>query len=145
MRADDLIELVRTLEFDHGPGGWPAVEMATLSALADEVERLKDALHTANELYMDVQSKKDRATAAMYQFHYAMKDAGWHPGRTDDNLCDIIRSKGSELERLRSAAEKARAALSDLLATGAPIVYSDALAALDAVLGPNALKDHYGN
>lgn len=35
-----LVALVRELERDHGPGGWPAVEMATLTALADEVERL---------------------------------------------------------------------------------------------------------
>lgn len=41
MRAGNLIALVRTLEADHGPGGWPAVEMATLSALADEIERLR--------------------------------------------------------------------------------------------------------
>lgn len=75
MSACDLIALVRSLEADHGPGGWPAVEMATLSALADEIERL------------------------------------------------------------RSAAEKARAALSDLLASRDPVVYSDALAALDAALG----------
>jgi hypothetical protein len=40
VRPDALIALVRTLELDHGPGGWPAVEMATLTALADEVERL---------------------------------------------------------------------------------------------------------
>lgn len=44
----DLIAQVRTLELDHGPGGWPAVEMATLSALADEVERLRAALARAN-------------------------------------------------------------------------------------------------
>lgn len=41
MKAGDLIAQVRTLEVDHGPGGWPAVEMSTLSALADEVERLR--------------------------------------------------------------------------------------------------------
>lgn len=69
---------------------------------ASIVDSYETALHTANELYMDVRSKKDWATAAMYQFHYAMKDAGWHPGRTDDNLCDIIRSKGSELAQLRA-------------------------------------------
>lgn len=49
-------------------------------------------------------------------FHYAMKDAGWHPGRTDDLLTDIIRAKGQELIqanaenfRLRAALDRARA------------------------------------
>ena len=37
------------------------------------------------------------------QFHHAMKDAGWHPGRTDDNLCDIIREKGKEMVALRES------------------------------------------
>ena len=39
---------------------------------------------------------RDKVTSVVYEFHYAMKDAGWHPGRTDDNLCDIIRDKGNE-------------------------------------------------
>lgn len=38
--ARPLVALVRTLEQDHGPGEWPAVEMATLSGLADLVDAL---------------------------------------------------------------------------------------------------------
>ena len=38
--VQNLVALVRLLESDHGPGGWPAVEMATLSCLADEIDRL---------------------------------------------------------------------------------------------------------
>lgn len=49
VRPDALIALVRTLELDHGPGGWPAVEMATLTALADEIERLRDRLDRVRE------------------------------------------------------------------------------------------------
>lgn len=64
-----------------------------------------DALQFAVKNYQDMSSKKDRATATVYQFHYAMKDAGWHPGRTDDNLCDVIRAKGKELQELRGALE----------------------------------------
>lgn len=45
-----LVELVRALEHDHGPGGWPAVEMATLSGLADEIERLRAALSEVLEV-----------------------------------------------------------------------------------------------
>lgn len=41
-----------------------------------------------------------------------------------------------EVERLRAAAEQAKAALSDLIASGDPKVYGDALRALDAALTP---------
>ena len=61
------------------------------------ITELEDACHTNIENYQFQRSKADRATAAVYQFHYAMKDAGWHPGRTDDDLTQIIRAKGSEL------------------------------------------------
>jgi hypothetical protein len=43
----------------------------------------------------------------------------------------------AERERWQPAAEQARAALSDLLMTRDPLVYSDALRALDEALGPN--------
>ncbi len=43
----------------------------------------------------------------------------------------------AEVYRLRAAGEKARAALSELLMTRDPKVYSDALRALDEALGPN--------
>lgn len=36
-----LIESVRALEKDHGPDGWPAVQMKTLSALADALEAVR--------------------------------------------------------------------------------------------------------
>lgn len=41
----------------------------------------------------------------------------------------------SERDRLRSAAQKARTALSSLIASGDRVVFSDALRALDEVLG----------
>jgi uncharacterized protein (DUF2132 family) len=43
----------------------------------------------------------------------------------------------NEIEQLRAAAEQARKALSELILTRDPIVYSDALRALDEALGPN--------
>ena len=52
------------------------------------------------ENYEFQRKKADAATATVYRFHYAMKDAGWHPGRTDDDLTDIIRAKGRELAEL---------------------------------------------
>jgi hypothetical protein len=35
------IEQVRMLKKDHLPDGWPAVQMKTLTALADEIDRLQ--------------------------------------------------------------------------------------------------------
>ena len=54
-------------------------------ALCDEVERLRSTIN---------------------EFHHAVKDAGWHPGRTDDLLTDIIKAKGLEVERLRKDAAR---------------------------------------
>ena len=51
---------------------------------------------------------------------------------------DVIQRLWRERDDLRAAATKARAALSELLMTRDPLVYSDALRALDEVLGPNA-------
>lgn len=34
----DLIERMRSLEQDHEPDGWPAVQMRDISALCDVVE-----------------------------------------------------------------------------------------------------------
>lgn len=55
----------------------------------------------------------------------------------DDMQAYALQERDAERERWRPAAEKAKAALSELLMTRDPIVYSEALAALDAVLGPN--------
>lgn len=54
-----------------------------------------------------------------------------------DRKSDVIQRLWRERDELRTAATKARAALSELLMTRDPIVYSEALSALDAALGPN--------
>lgn len=73
-----------------------------LRRLHSENQQLSDAARTNLENYEFQRRKADLATATVYQFHYAMKDAGWHPGRTDDLLTDIIRKKGDELRRLHA-------------------------------------------
>ena len=37
----ELIELMRSFEEDHTPGGWPGVQMRQVYALCDEVDRLQ--------------------------------------------------------------------------------------------------------
>ena len=40
-RIPELIERLRSFEIDHGPDGWPAIRMRDVSALLDEIERLR--------------------------------------------------------------------------------------------------------
>jgi len=97
---------------ERGLGGedvqWEAYQAATqqsaarIEALEAERADFRDASKVNFENYEFQRRKADAATATVYQFHYAMKDAGWHPGRTDDNLCDIIRAKGAELAKLEA-------------------------------------------
>jgi hypothetical protein len=72
------------------------------------VAELEDAARINRENYEFQRNKADKATATVYQFHHAMKDAGWHPGRTDDNLCDIIRAKGKALAELEAEVQALR-------------------------------------
>lgn len=37
----DIVEEMRGFEIDHEPDGWPAVRMRQISALCDEIERLR--------------------------------------------------------------------------------------------------------
>ncbi|WP_312834324.1 hypothetical protein [Comamonas sp.] len=87
MRLGDVLAAGRELRRLHA-------EIQQLKAEKAEMARL----HFEN--YEFQRTKADNATATVYQFHYAMKDAGWHPGRTDDDLTEIIRAKGRELAQL---------------------------------------------
>lgn len=58
-----LLALVRSLEAEHGPGGWPAVEMATLSGLADAVER-----HAARVASLEAELVAARRDADRYRW-----------------------------------------------------------------------------
>ena len=41
MDIDDLLEFVDSLATDHKPEGWPAIQTQEVTALADEVKRLR--------------------------------------------------------------------------------------------------------
>ena len=108
MNNDDLVAAwMRKL-----PGRAPKGDELSAFAIGVEVgaERYAetwDALQFAVKNCQEMSSKKDRATAAVYHFHYAMKDAGWHPGRTDDDMGDVIRSKGKEMQELQARLDDA--------------------------------------
>lgn len=38
---DEIIKAMRLLELDHEPKGWPAVQMRDITAMCDEIERLR--------------------------------------------------------------------------------------------------------
>ena len=69
---------------------------------------LKEQAHdTANDALWIIQARKLMYNAAAKitadrndfdRFHYLMKKHDWHPGRTDDNLLDILDVKLNELQ-----------------------------------------------
>lgn len=38
---EDIVEKLRSLEKDHAPDGWPAVQMRDITALLDEIDLLR--------------------------------------------------------------------------------------------------------
>lgn len=107
--ADECIRQSTNRELDIGTA-WNLLDDAgvELRRLAAENAELRDAARVNLENYEFQRNKADQATATVYTFHYAMKDAGWHPGRTDDKLTDIIRVKGKEMAELRAEVEALR-------------------------------------
>lgn len=45
----DIVSKMRSLESDHGPDGWPAITMGQVSALCDEIDRLRAQLKVVQE------------------------------------------------------------------------------------------------
>lgn len=125
-----LVALVRTLEQDHGPGGWPAVEMATLSGLADEVDRLSserdvqdaaiaclraDLRECAIVRDADIELHADAMRCALEALDYCIEEsaellneraAQWGEYRKDRQA-----AMAETLERHRAVAERLRAML----------------------------------
>jgi hypothetical protein len=65
---DHIIAFVRSLEKDHDPYGWPAIQMRDFSALAGEIERLRsDALKGQHDAKAGYESmlRDEFAKAAM--------------------------------------------------------------------------------
>jgi hypothetical protein len=71
------------------------------------------------------------AVSDVMQFQFSHSRTGM---RALQEVIDAAEAGADEIEQLRAAAVMARTALSDLIASGDPKVYSDALNALDAAL-----------
>jgi hypothetical protein len=84
--------------------------------MTDLVQRLRGPLYGWNvsELCAEAADHIEALECDVNAIHHAMKEAGWHPGRTDDKLTDIIKAKGAEMARLnRENAELRNAALEE--------------------------------
>ena len=81
--------------------------------------------------------------ADISRFHQAMKDAGWHPGRTDDLLTDIIRAKGEAMRNLEADRKMLREALEKLThyAECQVAAFSSGRPSLDMTLFPRLCAD----
>ena len=55
MDIDDLLEFVESLAIDHKPEGWPAIQMQEITALADEVKRLRAEKELLEQRIIDLQ------------------------------------------------------------------------------------------
>lgn len=53
MTPPDIVAEMRGFEVDHAPDGWPGVRMRQISALCDEVERLRRRIDSAPAAIMD--------------------------------------------------------------------------------------------
>ena len=56
MNIDDLLEIVESLAIDHTPEGWPAIQMQEVTALADEIKRLRAENKRLRSAALDVVS-----------------------------------------------------------------------------------------
>lgn len=50
---NNLTEKFRTMEIDHDPDGWPAVQMKEVTALCDTIESTDLSLNKLNSYLMD--------------------------------------------------------------------------------------------
>ena len=102
LNAVELRDIAREL-------GFLSAENATLLADAQTYQHAREALALENAELATQLATRDAEIATLRaqvgMIHHAIKDAGWHPGRTDDLLTDIIRSKGKELAGMRAQVE----------------------------------------
>ena len=74
--VERIVMRCRTLEEDHHPDGWPAVQMKDITALCDEVERLKTFKFELGDTVM----VKDSAITDEPVFGEIVSKAHYHTG-----------------------------------------------------------------
>lgn len=64
---ENIIEMCRVMAEDHEPDGWPAVQMKTIAALCDEVQRLQLAYSHTTSLLNEANEHKQQLRASLDQ------------------------------------------------------------------------------
>lgn len=101
LRLADALQKLHGAKKYHpsGPGGQMlGCEQYRLVTSGLAFEDLQNAADQLRRLHAENRASKE----AVSRFHHAIADAGWHPGRTDDDLTKIIVRKGQELASLHA-------------------------------------------
>lgn len=85
----DLVEEMRGFEIDHEPDGWPGVRMRQVSALCDEVERLREALRIASVATADLLRAGAEAADVLRQEASILRDCHTIDGRWDGSEPEV--------------------------------------------------------
>lgn len=85
----DLVEEMRGFEIDHEPDGWPGVRMRQVSALCDEVERLREALRIASVATADLLRAGAEAADVLRQEASILRDCHTLAGEWDDTEPEV--------------------------------------------------------
>jgi hypothetical protein len=93
----DLVEEMRGFEIDHEPDGWPGVRMRQVSALCDEVERLREALRIASVATADLLRAGAEAADVLRQEASILRDRHTIDGRWDGSEPEVEASYRSLL------------------------------------------------
>ena len=107
--ADEIERLRAELELRRKSGSASDRLHNICQAIADVADGSEFSREEWDRLDAENKAMREEFASLVSMFHHAVKDAGWHPGRTDDNLCDIIRAKGKELAEARAEVEGLRA------------------------------------
>lgn len=74
----DIVAEMRGFEIDHEPEGWPAVRMRQVSALCDEVERLRAEVAELDELREKMADILSRTAVALRGPEPTLTRWSWH-------------------------------------------------------------------
>jgi hypothetical protein len=85
----DIVEEMRGFEIDHEPDGWPGVRMRQVSALCDEVERLREALRIANAATADLLQAGAEAADVLRQEATILRDCHTLSGEWDGSEPEV--------------------------------------------------------
>lgn len=67
----DLVAGMRGFEADHAPDGWPAIRMRQISALCDEIERLRGAIEDGMNIMHRLPDRPDWIAPFPARAHHA--------------------------------------------------------------------------